>query len=82
MRRGRQRIHRRPSDVFELLQECFGVKEQAWHEERIEQLGRTIFGDLWESDEAKNEEGDQAGVSALTARALQTPHLRVLASQR
>jgi hypothetical protein len=51
----RRRARRKPrSSVAELLAAGLETKDDsAWYAQRIELLGRAIFGDLWDVDEPK-----------------------------
>lgn len=52
-----QRIIRRrePQTAMQLLGEHLNTRDEAaWYAERIERLGRAMFGDLWDSEKAKS----------------------------
>lgn len=44
------------STAFSLLDQHFGTSESERYAQRLEILGRVLFGDLWEPDESKTTE--------------------------
>lgn len=50
-----RRTIRRPreSSALAVLETCLNTPDEAaWYAERLQRLGKAIFGDLWESDKS------------------------------
>lgn len=56
----RRRAQKERKDAFDLLEQHLGVSERERYAQRLETLGRVLFGDLWEEETRNRSQNSEA----------------------